>query len=118
MLLYKILKIIKLTIDNINYKVYNVREVNIKEMLKMNWLNTYPHRIYASVLLLNGQIKDYKIGENYWKSPYAVTIRGQVTIDELFKCTTEYTYWDVNNDEEHNKVFDVYARDWLEQFRK
>ena len=43
----------------------------------MNWLNTYPHRIYASVLLLNGQIKDYKIGENYWKSPYEVTIRGQ-----------------------------------------
>lgn len=30
------------------------------------WLETYPHKIYASVLILDGKVVDYKIGENYW----------------------------------------------------
>ena len=38
--------------------------------------------------------------------------------NNILESITTKNYWDVNNDEEHNKVFDVYARDWLEQFRK
>lgn len=79
-----------------------------------NWLDTYPHKIYASVLLFNGRIIDYKIGQNYWKDSFQVTLRGQISIDDLFKSKTKYTYWEVNSKEEHKNVFEIFAKEWIE----
>lgn len=66
-----------------------------------HWVETYPHKIYASVLLLNNELVDYKIGERYWESPFEVTLRGQISYDDLLKCKTKYTFWEVNTEKEH-----------------
>lgn len=87
-------------------------------MLNKNWIETYPHKIYASVLLLDNKIIDYLIGEHYWKSPYNVTLRGQIPYNDLCKCKTEYTFWNVDNREEHNKVFSKLAKDWIKHQNK
>lgn len=78
-----------------------------------NWLETYPHKIYASVLLLDNELIDYKVGEHYWESPHQVTLRGQISYNDLLKCKTKYTFWEVYNQEEHNKVFSILAEEWI-----
>lgn len=78
-----------------------------------HWADTYPHIIYASVLLLDNKIIDYKIGQRYWESPLHVTLRGQISMDELFRCETKHTSWEVTNDEEHNNVFENLAVSWI-----
>lgn len=84
----------------------------------LHWAYTYPHKVYCSVLLLDGKIVDYKIGERYWSTPFQITLRGQITLEELEKAKTEYTYWEVNNDKEHQQVFNKLAKEWLKQFNK
>lgn len=78
-----------------------------------NWLETYPHKIYASILLLDGKLIDYKIGEHYWESPFNVCLKGQITLEELKRCTTDYRYWVVNSPTEHNNIFNVAAKEWI-----
>lgn len=83
-----------------------------------SWLETYPHKVYASVLLLDGKVVDYKIGKNYWKSPFYVSLRGQITLDELKRCKTKYRFWEVNSDKEHNEVFNTLGKAWIESQSK
>lgn len=78
------------------------------------WLETYPHKIYASVLLLDGKIIDWKIGQHYWEDPFQVKLRGNIKIEDIQRCVTKYTFWEVNNSEEHQKVFESIAKKWIE----
>lgn len=43
----------------------------------------YPIRIYASVLVLDGSVIDYKIGRTFLKDKFSVTLKSQVTLEEL-----------------------------------
>lgn len=80
-----------------------------------HWVDTYPHKVYASVLLLDDKIYNYKIGQNYWKSPMYVTMRTS-DFDKMDRMRVEYTFFEVSDSEEHSKAFDVYARDWFKQW--
>lgn len=83
------------------------------------WFDTYPHKVYTSVLLLDGKLIDYKIGQTYWQEPFEVTLRGQINLEDLFKCEVRNTFWEVNNSEEHLNVFDELATEWInEQIKK
>ena len=78
-----------------------------------NWIETYPHKVYASVLLLNGEIVDYKVGEHYWTSVKEVTLRGQISYKDLLKCTVNHKCWEVNSKEEHENVFNKLSVEWI-----
>ncbi|MGU8523301.1 hypothetical protein ACV3OO_11785 [Clostridium perfringens] len=78
-----------------------------------HWVETYPHKVYTSVLLLNNEIIDYFIGEHYWKTPYNVTLRGEINYKDLSKCETRYVSWEVNNSKEHCEVFEKLAKEWI-----
>lgn len=78
------------------------------------WLETFPHKVYASVLVLDGKAVDYKIGQNYWENSSHVTLRGQITFEELKRCETRYTFWEVNSQEEHEEIFEKIAVKWIE----
>lgn len=80
-----------------------------------HWVDTYPHRVYASVLLLDGKIYNYKIGQNHWEHPAEVKMRLS-DFNKIDRMTVEYTYFEVNNDEEHNAAFEVLARDWFKNW--
>ena len=78
-----------------------------------SWLNTYPHKIYASVLIFEGKVIDYKIGQNYWEDVYNVTLRGQISVRDLFRSKVLNTYWEVNSEKEHQEVFEKLAKEWV-----
>lgn len=80
-----------------------------------HWIETYPHKIYASVLILDNKVMDYKIGERKWEHVYDVTLRGQIEIKDLERCKVKNTYWEVNNINEHGIVFNVLAKEWIEK---
>jgi hypothetical protein len=77
-----------------------------------HWLDTFPHKICASVILKNNKIKFWKVGENPLKDKY--------NIPALEKEHPEYSYkeqyFEVNNKFEHNVVFEVEAVEWFRQW--
>ena len=79
------------------------------------WLEKYPHRIYASVLILDGKIVDYKIGQDHWEGTFQVTLRGQISFDDLLRSETRYTFWEVHTSEEHENVFNNLAQAWIQK---
>ncbi|UED72129.1 hypothetical protein [Brevibacillus sp. HD3.3A] len=80
-----------------------------------HWSDTYPHNVYASVLLLDEKIYNYKVGGSYWKTPLEVKMRYS-DFDKIDRMTVEHTYFEVNNSEEHNAAFEVLARDWFKKW--
>lgn len=83
-----------------------------------SWLETYPHKVFASVLILNNEVVDYKIGEHCWNDVKEVTLRGQISLEDLFKSKILNTSWKVNSREEHNMVFKKIAREWINEQNK
>lgn len=80
------------------------------------WIDTFPHTIYASVLLEKEKLIDYKIGQRRWTHPFDVTLRGQLnSIDELMNCEVKSIKFIVNNIAEHNKVFSIDAKEWIRE---
>ncbi len=81
--------------------------------------NEYPHKIYATAFLVNGELADYKIC-NYKRSWETRTFRGSNWENEIYangfidnnNLTCKYKEIIVNNDEEHNKGFEM-LEDWL-----
>lgn len=78
-----------------------------------HWINTYPHTIYANVLMLDGKIIDYSIGEHCWNSINDITLRGQVTLDELMKCNIKHKSWEANTQIEHSNIMSYDAPGWI-----
>lgn len=88
--------------------------------LEWNSFNKYPHYVYATAFLVNGELADYKIQdrERNWGDR---TFRGSKWenevwqhgfIDKDWDLTCEYKKILVNNDEEHNRAFED-LKDWL-----
>lgn len=81
----------------------------------MNWLDTYPHKIYASALLLEGMLYNWKVGQRHWENPTDSKMRF-TDLDKINRMTIAYTCWEVKNDEEHNLVFAKYSKDWFKNW--
>lgn len=80
-----------------------------------HWVDTYPHDVYASVLLLDGKIYNYKIGQNHWEYPYEVKMRYS-DFWKIDRMQTQYVKWTVEDDEQHSQVFTEYARHWFKNW--
>ena len=81
----------------------------------MAWHDEWPHKVCASVLLLDGKIEGWKTGyppktepcdfKAYWKK------------DRLNDYTVEHTCFEVNNDSEHNDAFRKLSPEWFRQWK-
>jgi len=74
----------------------------------MGWLETYPHSVFASVILVDNKIMLWKVGEYTLHSGYRI---------DLSKCSYEEKEFVVNNDDEHNDVFEKLSKDWFRQWK-
>lgn len=71
-----------------------------------HWSDEYPHSLYASVSLNNNKITGWKISNQImdWSSR---NYGGGIV---------EYTEFIVNNQEEHDNVFEKLGHDWFKQW--
>lgn len=78
----------------------------------LHWCNTFPHEIYASVILKDNKIKMWKVAASKLSRDY--------NIARLIEERSEYAYEEIaftaNNNEEHCKIFSKDAVDWLNQW--
>lgn len=83
-----------------------------------HWVDTYPHTVYASVLLKNNKIINWKIGERKWTHPLDMSrkIKVPFNMDDYKDETVEHTAFEVNNSKEHNEAFSKLAREWFRQW--
>lgn len=83
-----------------------------------HWVETYPHTVYASVLLKDGKITNWKIGQRRWEHNMDMTrmFKLPFNLADYEGETVESTSWEVNNDKEHNEVFESLAREWMKQW--
>jgi len=80
----------------------------------MAWHDKWPHKVCASVLLLDGKIEGWKTGYPPKKEPGE--FRAYWKRDRLSDYTVEYTCFEVNNNQEHNEAFRKLAREWFRQW--
>lgn len=84
----------------------------------IDWINNYPHAIYASAFLKDSKIFCWQIGEEKWDYPLEVTRIIELPYNEenhkneTIKCKS----WMVNNDDEHIKIFNILAPEWFKQW--
>lgn len=80
----------------------------------MAWHDEWPHKVYASVLLLDGKIEDWKTGNPPKKEPGE--FRAHWKRDRMSDYTVEYVGFEVNNDQEHDDAFRKLAPQWFRQW--
>lgn len=94
-----------------------------EKKLEHSNFNTYPHYVYATAFLVNGELADFKIGsyETDWSRR---TFRGSKWENEVaehfkdWKLTCEYKKILVNSNDEHNDAFELLEM-WLDnKFKK
>jgi hypothetical protein len=79
----------------------------------MAWHDEYPHSLFASVLLLDNKIENWKV-VNYPKKTLSFT--HYWNLDRLNDYVSFNKEWIVNNDKEHNQVFEELAPEWFKQW--
>lgn len=97
-----------------------------EKKLEYSNFNTFPHYVYATAFLVNGELADYKIQDRKrcWGDR---TFRGSAWenevwqhgfIDKDWDLTCKYNKILVNNDKEHNNAFELLEM-WLDNsFKK
>lgn len=88
--------------------------------LESNSFNTYPHYVFATAFLVNGELADYKISdrETDWglrtfrARPWENEVWQHGFIDKDWTLTCEYNKILVHNQDEHSKAFED-LEDWL-----
>jgi hypothetical protein len=80
-----------------------------------HWVDGYPHDVYASALLLNNKIYNWKIGQRYWKNPFDMTWHFPLP-NNMDDFTVKTNKWMVNTPQEHEEVFQKHAREWFKQW--
>jgi hypothetical protein len=78
------------------------------------WYEQWPHMVYASVLLLDGKIENWKVGGSKKDEPMAWTIFWKM--DRLTDYKAISKGFEVNTPDEHAKVFDELAPEWFKQW--
>jgi hypothetical protein len=79
-----------------------------------HWVDTYPHEIYASVLLLDNKIEGWKVGQRYWTFPQEA--KAYWKMHRINDYTSHWQLWTVNNSDEHNRVFSELSTEWYRQW--
>lgn len=79
-----------------------------------HWSDIYPHKLYASALLLDGKIENWKVVDYPWIDIYG--IKNYWKRDRMKDYTIVSQEWEVNNDKEHNDVFTMHAPKWFKQW--
>lgn len=78
----------------------------------MHWSDKYPHDLHASVILKNGKIKIWKVGNGKLSEKY--------NVKHLETERPHYSYqektWIVQDRYEHNDVFSKHAPEWFRQW--
>ncbi|MEI3892419.1 MULTISPECIES: hypothetical protein [unclassified Bacillus (in: firmicutes)] len=80
-----------------------------------SWIDTYPHKIHASVLLLENEIHNWKVGENYWTSPFSMKWSYPFPVN-VGEYIVKHNTWIVDTPEQHSKVFQELAPEWMKQW--
>jgi hypothetical protein len=79
--------------------------------------NVYPHKVFASVLLLDGKIYNWKIKNTHWTTPMEVKMRySDFPLIDEGRFTVEWTSFMTNNSEEHSLAFTTWSREWYSQW--
>lgn len=73
----------------------------------------YPYDLYASVLLLDGKIENWKVVNYPKKTPGAFS--GFWKPARMKDYTVQNHKWTVNNSLEHEEVFSKHAPEWFRQ---
>lgn len=79
-----------------------------------HWSDIYPHKLYASVLLLDGKIENWKVS-NHPKT-HSFYFSGYWKLDRMNDYTSQYAEWEVNNQSEHSEVFQELSTEWFRQW--
>ncbi|MBE7896096.1 hypothetical protein G7L40_20650 [Paenibacillus polymyxa] len=94
----------------------------------VHWSDKYPHELHANVLLLDGKIENWKVGNmkadskhypfsSYWKvNRMKLVTEGDHQFYELGDYEVKSFTWTVNNYKEHNDVFNYHASEWFKQW--
>lgn len=83
----------------------------------MMWMNEYPYEVNASVLLLDGKIYNWKIGNQHWETPNMVKMRfTDMHLISEGRFSTENKSFTVNNEKEHSEAFEIHAREWFKNW--
>ncbi|MFC4305773.1 ASCH domain-containing protein [Cohnella boryungensis] len=80
----------------------------------MHWSDKYPHDLYASVLLLDGKIENWKVVDYPKKTPGIFS--GFWKRDRLKDYTVQTQKWTVNNFLESQDAFNKHAPAWFRQW--
>ena len=80
-----------------------------------HWVETYPHEVHASVLLLDNKIENWKIGERARSSPFDWKMRVS-DFDKLSEFRCETKSWTANDPKEHEEVFTKHAPEWFKRW--
>jgi hypothetical protein len=79
----------------------------------MHWSEEYPHKLYASVLLLDNKIENWKVSD---RPKEVLGFTHCWNWDRLNDYTGDIKEFEVNNGEEHEKVFTTLAPEWFKQW--
>ncbi len=78
-----------------------------------HWCDTFPHEIYASVILKDNKIKMWKVAAATLSRDYDIT----KTIQEHPEYAYEEVTFTANNHEEHSNIFCKDSVEWLSQWK-
>ena len=77
--------------------------------------NEYPHRVFASVILVDGKIVSWRTGNTRWtKDNYSSS--NQPLIVYRNKITIRSRSFMVKNREQHNNAFEILTKRFYRQF--
>lgn len=80
--------------------------------------NKFPHRVFVSVILLKNKIVNWKVGNLRWtKDTWHFSRQPGVVIKNEKKIKIFSRSFLVNNSQEHNKAFEVRAKQFLKKFK-
>jgi len=78
------------------------------------WPDNYPHKIYASVLLLDGKIESWKVGQSAWRGIGSITAYWKM--DRINDYEVKSACWLVYNSKQHNQIFSTDSANWFKQW--
>lgn len=80
-------------------------------------MREYPYKIYASVLLLDNKIENWKVCFNPKYSIMEWTLKDWVKFNRLDEYDTDVKEFEVLNDKQHAEVFEELAPEWFKQWK-
>ncbi len=82
-----------------------------------DWLKKYPHNIYASVVLLDKKIINWKVAKYAWNGVnWMRSKQPQIASSDHGAIEVISVCFVANNREEHEEIFSVDAKEFFKQF--